>query len=357
MIKKDGYFHVDDILEIFSQFKMLLGERSPGKSYSVKEHVLKKAWTKGTEHVYLRRWELDIKNAKTEGYYGDMGPFIQKLTGGECDRVLCDRQKIYLGRLDENGKPVRVKLIGHSMHLSGSGHYKSMSIYNNVEDIIFEEFISEDGYLENEVNKLMSIVSTVARKRTITVWMVGNTISRMCPYFREWGLTGVLKQQGGTIDIYRVKDEDNGVETVVAVEMSGTASGKSSMFSFSKNKMLTEGGQWESDVKAHLPCPHDRYDVKYKVLFEFASLAYKAEVLWHKEEHYSMVFVFPFTGRDRPRRVITDLVTPDKLSTQWLMPLTRGDKLLIDLIKKGKIVYSDNLTGTEFEKLLERKGV
>ena len=38
------------------------------------------------------------------------------------------------------------------------------------------------------------------------------------------------------------------------------------------------------------------------------------------------------------------------LITDKLIPLTKGDNLILKLFKMGKICYSDNLTGSEFSK-------
>lgn len=45
--------------------------------------------------------------------------------------------------------------------------------YLDVEDIIFEEFMSRSTYLSNESNKLMNLYATVDRKRLKTrLWLV-----------------------------------------------------------------------------------------------------------------------------------------------------------------------------------------
>lgn len=62
--------------------------------------------------------------------------------------------------------------------------------YLDVDDIIFEEFMSRNVYLPNEPNKLMNLYATIDRKRLTTrLWLVGNTISRVCPYINEWRFT------------------------------------------------------------------------------------------------------------------------------------------------------------------------
>ena len=79
------------------------------------------------------------------------------------------------------------------MALSASTHYKSTQ-YPFVKNMIFEEFVTDGLYLQNECNLLMQLVSTVFRNRKDgKVFLIGNTISRVCPYFYEWELRGIPK--------------------------------------------------------------------------------------------------------------------------------------------------------------------
>lgn len=44
-------------------------------------------------------------------------------------------------------------------------------------------------YIAHEPDKLMIFYSTVDRKRgTTKLWLLGNTISRVCPYIYSWNL-------------------------------------------------------------------------------------------------------------------------------------------------------------------------
>ena len=44
------------------QYIMLLGQRSNGKSYAVKQHCLTHFWQTGKRFVYVRRWQIDRKS-------------------------------------------------------------------------------------------------------------------------------------------------------------------------------------------------------------------------------------------------------------------------------------------------------
>ena len=44
------------------------------------------------------------------------------------------------------------------------------------------------------------------------------------------------------------------------------------------------------------------------------------------------------------------------MATRYLCYITKYDKLVKDLIEEKKIVFSDNLTGTEFFQSIKEKG-
>jgi hypothetical protein len=61
--------------------------------------------------------------------------------------------------------------------------------------------MSRSTYIPRESSKLLNFYCTVDRKRgTTRLWMVGNTISRVCPYINDWDLHRIIStQKQGTI--------------------------------------------------------------------------------------------------------------------------------------------------------------
>ena len=74
---------------------------------------------------------------------------------------------------------MRGELIGYVVALSTEQNYAGAS-YLDVDDIIFEEFMSRSSYIRGESDKLMNFWSTVDRRRKkVKLWLVGNTISQL----------------------------------------------------------------------------------------------------------------------------------------------------------------------------------
>ena len=346
-MKKQKFYSLDNLLKYDCEYNMILGARSNGKSYSVKHYCIKDYWENGKKFIYLRRYTVEIKISMVEAYFNDAD--IKKITKGERDGIIVYRSGIYLAHMDKESQRLeRDELIGVVMALSIQGHYKSMSMLE-YKNIIFEEFITNSLYIDNETNELQQLVSTIARNEKVKVFLIGNTISRLCPYFNEWQLYNIPHQKQGTIDVYHMStqnydDNGNEIKVNVAVELCEEPNVKSSMFFGSVSKSIT-GGTWETEEQAHLPYEYEECNMVYSLTVIRHNMMYVMEVL-QKDSDY-MIFVHP-TTKLRTQRIIKESFDIEKRVTSKLIPICTGDKLMIKLLLLNKICFSDNLTGTEF---------
>lgn len=359
---KNKYYNLKNMMELKDAiYRLLFGERSNGKSYAVTEYALKRAWTEKDFYgnpvndymfCYLRRWKEEIKTKSVEEYFSDKANMIYKITNGKYNHISVYQSSIYFSYLDpETYEITRGKEIGKAMCLTSETHYKSLQ-YPAIGMVIFEEFIT-DTYLPSEPTKLMSIVSTIARKRHIDVFLIGNSISRICPYFREWALTGILKQKQGTIDLYNYHGIDYSVQ--IAVEYCSNSSEKNTIIIGKSSKMINTG-IWDSDEYPHIPKKYNQYKSLYRIMLVYDDFKYILELLQDKEDRNLILYVYPATNTSKCKRVISSIFTTDIMTTPYLKPLTKYDKVIIDLLDSNKIVYSDNLTGTEFNNIIKQKG-
>lgn len=355
---KQIFYTLTRILEILAQFYMLLGERSNGKSFSVKEYCLREAYEKGNEFVYVRRWKEDIKSLSIEQYFDDLvcdadgTEHIKNITNGEYSEIAVYRGAIYFANLDEEQKKVRGKKIGYALALTSETHYKSMS-FPRVWNMIFEEFITDKGYLPNEVKTLMSLVSTVFRRRAGKVFLIGNTLNRHCPYFSEWQLTHVLKMKQGDIEVYNQQtnqvDEDGKQITVtIAVEYCANNSNNSKMF-FGKSSKMIVSGEWDTNDFLHLERKLSSYKCLYTMYAEKGQLCFCLKLLLDNGTPF--VHIYPYTRKDFPEkaRVVSDIQSLNPLHSISLLHFrTKYDNIVLTLLRERKITVSDNLTGTDF---------
>lgn len=359
---KQKFYRLDKMEQTCADYKILLGERSNGKSYAVKEKCVADAWKDDNrKFVYLRRWDLEIKQVLVEQYFLDCP--ISAITNGACNTVAVFRGQIYLAKYSDDGlSKEKIKLIGYSRALSMEQHYSS-GAYTDVKNIIYEEFISRDSYLPHEVFKLMNFVSTVARRNKISVYMIGNTISRLCPYFKEWELTGIPKQKQGTIDIYEYKtdqqdDDGNAVIVKIAVEFCVNSGNNSKMFFGTSSKMITSG-TWQTEEQPHLEGNKElNYSTSYIFFMCVDNFKFKCELLTRNEDGVMFWFVSPKTTKLKTSdRIVTDSVFNANfniLTTKGLIPLSQSESVVFDWLKMGKVVFSDNLTGSDFNVCLKK---
>lgn len=358
MAKKQKYYRLDKILETDANYYMLLGERSNGKSFAVKEYLLKEAYENDVQFGYVRRWKEDIPSYAVEDYFKDLVmdsdgvEHIKRITNGEYSDISVYSGGIYFANVGEDLKLVRGKRIGSTFALTLESRYKSRS-YPKMNNIVVEEFITDKGYIPNEVSTLMGLVSTIIRRRRGKVFLIGNTITRSCPYFSEWQLTNTLKMKQGDIDIYNFATnqvDENGVPVIVriAVEYCTNENANSQMFFGKSSKMITSG-EWETKEFLHLEERLEKYKCHYTMYAEKGMLRFCIKLL--SKDNIPFIYIYPYTKIDFPdkSRVVSDRYCLDRLySLSWTEKRTKFDAIVIKLLKERKVTFSDNLTGTDF---------
>lgn len=363
-MSKEKYYRLDNIIAKKADYHILFGERSNGKSYAVSERALYEAYTERDfdtgepindyEFGYIRRWDMDIKASKIDSYFADKVDLIKKMTNNEYDCVSTYRGIIYLAKIDEKTmKPVRGKRIGVAFALTGATHYKSLQ-FPKIRNIIFEEFLVQGGYLPEEPKTLQSLISTIARKRKVKVFMIGNTESRICPYIDEWSLVNMLRQKQGTIDVYVFHGEES--EIRIACEYCASSDIKGKMF-FGQSSKMINGGVWDSNVHQNFIKPFKDMTVLYNILYEYNRFRFIISLVVIDNDLCLAVR----RGKDNKDynkivRVVSNHFNISPCATLYLTPLLRYDKVVIDLLNNDKIMFSDNLTGTEFYTIKKERG-
>lgn len=333
---------VEKVKRIKGDIIILNGGRNSGKSYAVKTKVLQDAYNNivngdcKKKFVYLRRYVDETKDVYCATYFDDID--ISLLTGGVYNNVSVYRHEIYFGNLTEDGKITREMLIGRVLALSKYITYKSQ-VFKNYFTIIFEEFISET-YLSDEPNKLLNMFSTILRYNKGCVYMIGNLISRFNPYYRDFELTNALSQKNDTIDYYNIND--------VTIALWRCPSTDSNNMIFGHAKKAIDGITYVTTPQPHLPCEREECERIYTVVLVYRDFKYLMEFLRYKDNCFW--YVSPKTTEiQKGTRVISDTFSADLLTTCGFVALNNNESIIFDYIRKNKICFSDNLTGTEFK--------
>ena len=348
-LSSKGYYTLKDILKENAQIMWILSERGDGKSYAVKEFALKRAIKEKQPTLgIIRRNEVDIKPSKINKYFierDEKANLIKKITNNKWTHTYCRNGYIYLARFDERGKEEKSNYpIGEYFALSTATHEKSTG--HKCKDIICEEMLTDGIYLDDEPDKLMQLISTITRSddSNIKIFLLGNTINRICPYFKEWGITNIFKQEQGTIDTYYYTQSD-GNKIKICCERVKSRDVKSKLF-LGKAEKSIQGGEWQVQ----------EYPKLYKKLEEFEeidSITYVSSNntkftirLLIDENGNKFCFVHP--AKHISERVLTTDFSTNPLHTPRLSKNKSIDISIHNCFYNNKVMYSDNLTATDF---------
>ena len=369
MSKEDKiHYNLDNIDKENALINLIWGERSNGKSYQVKhkkaiipflESMIKDGMNRD-RFILIRRLREEITTEKIERYFADVD--IAGLTNNEYNIITYYRKEVYLGRYNiETGKVIRGEKIGYVVALSTEQHYAGAS-YLDVKNIIFEEFMSRSVYLANEPDKLMNFWNTVDRKRGIVrMWLVGNTISRVCPYLTDWGLQNIVsKQQQGTIitkllDTGTFTDDGEPIKIKLAIEYC-KSSGKSS-FAIGKHKDMLNKGSWQTEPQPHLPKSLKEYKLLFRIGFQYKEFRFLADFIKDIDSRECVWFIYPHEKDFKDNLLIfSDVVKLNKRYQRNIYDITlKNDKLqkVLDTFREGNIFYSTDLCGTDFKQAID----
>ena len=381
---KMSYYTIDAIDKEGANINLIWGERSNGKSYQVKhtkgidiylkdtktyhasykdkEKIIESVCKKGSRFILMRRWKEEITTEKIEQYFNDVD--VMRLTDGKYNSISYYRKVLYLANYDnETGKTTRYDKIGYVVALSTEQNYAGAS-YLDVTDIIFEEFMSRSIYLAHEPDKLMNFYSTVDRKRgTTRLWLVGNTISRVCPYLNDWGLSEIIKKQkqGEIISKWlptgEIDDTGKPIEIKLAIEYC-RSTGRSS-FVIGKHKDMLNKGSWQTDPQPHLPKSRKCYKKLYQVYFQYQNFKFVGEYLKDIEDSKNVCwFIYPYDKEFKEKKfVFSDEVKIDKYWQRNIYDLKiNNDKLrlfMYNTFRENQIFYATDLCGTDFKQVID----
>lgn len=354
MARAQIHYNLDNIDKENANFNLIYGEKSNGKSYQVKhKKAIEKYLKTGRRFILMRRWDSDLTSSWIESYFSDVD--IQKLTNNKYNCVTKFRNELYLTTITEEFKKKRGEKIGYVIPISLEQRYSSAS-FLDVDDIIVEEFMSRGMYIVNEPSKLMTFYSTVDRKRgTTKLWLVGNTVSRICPYLAEWGLVDIMKnQKQGEIKTKIIHNEANDVK--IAIEYCRSSGGKT--MTIGQASSMIDKGNWQTDIQPKLPKSRKNYKCLFRFGFQYQGFKFICEFLQEKEnKKYPCWFIYPFYKEfDENFIVFSDMI---KISPYWQRDIynitIKNDKLrnLFRTFREDIIFYSSDLCGTDFKQVID----
>lgn len=364
--KKSDFYSLDKILSKDCYYNMIIGMRSNGKTYAVLEHILSDYVSGKGQGAIIRRYREDFRGKRGSSFFNPLveNDVIRKLTNGEWTGVYYYASQWFLCRADESN-PGQIEReeqpFCYAFAISEMEHDKS-SAYPNVVNVMFDEFLTRNGYLQDEFVLFMNTLSTIIRYRdNVKIFMLGNTVTKDCPYFKEMGLSHVQDMTAGTIDVYTYGDS----RLKVAVEYCDIPEGRKKKgspsdfyFAFDnpRLKMIT-ASVWEIGIYPHLQVEYKKKDVVFTYFISYMDHLLQCEIV--QFDRYDFTFIHPkTTPLQKPDRdIIFDadikpMVTYSRKLTQG-KNFTKLTNKILAYYKNEKVFFSDNETGEVVRNYLE----
>ena len=360
MAKKSKYWNVRNVLSRMCLYNLIIGERSNGKTYGTLEYGLEEYFKNGSEIGIIRRMEEDFRGKRANQLFAPLvkNGVIERLSKGKYNSVKYYSQRWYFQHLEEDKNKCYTEEtpFAYAFALSSMEHDKSSS-YPNIRTIIFDEFLTRGIYLNDEFITFQNVLSTIIRDRDdVIIFMLGNTVNKFCPYFKEMGLSNIKTQKQGTIDVYTYGDSS----LRVAVEYCGNPDKriekKSDVyFAFNNPKLqMIKSGTWEIDIYPHLPCKYLPKDIKYMYFIKFDGETLQCEIIRTIEPETKRKVIFTYIHRkttpikDEKGKylVFEEGFSPlHNYKRRITRPSTDIEKLILSFYKNDKVFYQDNDIG------------
>lgn len=377
---KPKYYTLEPIKKIDAAYNIIFGERGPGKTYSLLNEFVSQYWEarkqkKLRQVAYVRRYDDSVKGEIAKGVCttllcnGDGENVVPKLTDGVYDNIVFKDRGWWLCKTDPTTGLLNVDsnpfMIGFALNTWRKAKGSERPF---VSDIWLEEFVEDEGgrYLKDEIVGFKQLISTIARKRHVKIWMTGNALSLHCPYWDWMGLYRVRDQKPGTIDVYQIphfKDRKIAVEfTKPAEKYTDSKESNAYLYLFDDKASGTlVGGGWDvGDYPLH---EHDITvrDICGRFFVLYHDRIYEGDVVSTEDEQYILVHqhLDPLDPIDYDYDLIYSLERSSKPNYRRRIDrgLTKAEKSIYTLFLAEKIFYDSNLTGNAIENFIKQSGV
>ena len=354
---KNKFYSLDKIKKHNADYYFIIGERSNGKTYSVKMEMLKEYFKSGevNQSALLRRWDEDFKGIRGSNMFSDIvaNGELKKLCGDKYDDIQYFRHAWYLSKKnEETGKSVKAeKPFCYAFSITAMEHDKSTS-YPNVTTVLFDEVLTRKQYVPDEFILFMNCLSTIIRERdNVTIYMLGNTVSHFSPYYSEMGLKHIRDMKQGDIDTYSYGE--SGLR--VAVEYIGESKflkKSNKYFAFDNPKLnMIKSGAYELDIHPHLTKRYKTSDILFMYFICYEEYILQCEVIQVDGEKLPEIFTYIHEKTTELKQPDDDLIFTTEITSQHnkrvgiLKPRDKMGEKVAWFYKHNLVFYQNNEIG------------
>ena len=361
MLGENGFYSFKDIDDTGAQYRMVVGERSNGKTYGALTKAVLNYVENGKQTAYIRRYREDFVGKRGQTLFASVEKDIDwaKLTNNQWNGIDYYSGAWYLKYSSPGAKKIRdEKPFCYGFAINQMEHDKSTS-YPDITLIIFDEFLSRTFYLTNEFVLFMNVLSTIIRQRDdVVIYMLGNTVSQYSPYFDEMGIN-MKEMQQGTIDI--IKYGESGLKVAVEYADATTDVKRSNdYFAFDNPQLnMITHGEWEFDLYPHLEYRYKPKDIRAIFFIEYNDELLQCELIRTPESKGYFVFVHRKTTELKEEKnkntvIFSNKTVADRRYEKRIThPVSERGKLYAKLFLSEKTFFQDNTVGECVRSYLE----
>lgn len=353
--KKDEiqYYSLNKILEVEAHYNVIIGERSNGKTYGTLLHAIDEYFNgNGGELAIIRRWQEDIRGNRARDIFTAIlqDGHIARLSDGKYEGLYYYASKFYFCNYDDDGKALynQDDIFCHLFALSDTEHNKSIS-FPNVKTIVFDEFMTRGTYLPNEFVLFMNTLSTIVRQRKdVTIFMLGNTVNKFSPYFKEMGLKNVAEMKQGSIEVYTYGESDLRVAVEYCASVGESQKQSNVYFAFDNPRLqMITTGAWELDLYPHIPVKYSPKDVQLVYFIKFDDSIYQCEIIQKDGEMFTYIHDKTTPIKNEDEDIVYSMEYSHRLnySRNIFKPTHKVGKAIAWFFKADKVFYQDNSVG------------
>ena len=362
---KLNYVTLDRIKREHAHYNWLIGQRSNGKSFALFREMVLNYAKNGKQSALIRRWKEDFRGKRGSHMFDGIvnKGIVKEATGGEYTHIEYYSGQWFFARYDEQlEKYIKAPdPFCYGFALSEMEHDKSSS-FDNITLIVFDEAVSRQGYLVDEFVLFCNVLSTIIRQRNdCIIYLLGNTVNKYCPYFKEMGLNNIDKMSPGDIEVY--KYGSSGLKVAVQFTDSLSKMGKPSDIYFAFNnpklQMITGQGQvWELEIYPHCPRKYFREDIIYSYFIDFNNELLQCDIVSKDDETFT--FIHKKTGKIKypEEDLVFSLADSPRLNHRKYInqPFDKLGKKIYYFFQIYKVFYQDNDIGELVRNYMMQKG-
>lgn len=346
------FYSYDKILSKNCKYNVIFGERSNGKTYGALKIALTDYEATGHQTGLIRRFFEDFRGKRGQSMCDAIvaDGLVDQITKGKWTGIKYYSSRWYLTKTNIEGKLIMdEKPFMYGFSLNDMEHDKSSS-YPMIKNIIFDEFITRGYYLTDEFVIFMNVLSTIIRQReNVRIFMLGNTVNKYCPYFKEMGLKHISQMKPGDIDVYTYNNPNLRVAVEYATMGSNSKEKKSnSYFAFDNPKLqMITGGAWELEIYPHLPYKYIPNDILMTYFIKFDEHTLQCEIINVENCVFTYIHEKTTPIKDEDNDIIFSPTHDPRPNWYRNIRRPRGklDKRISSFFSSEKVFYQDNEIG------------